>query len=58
MIVSVILKLKQGLCLVRIDLGPGRRSEKMADGVPDLAAGAVLASSDEMPEGSEQVLSH
>ena len=54
----MILELKQGLCLVRIDLGPGRRSEKMADGVPDLAAGAVLASSDEMPEGSEQVLSH
>ena len=31
---------------------------KMAEGVPDLAAGAVLASSDEMPEGSEKVLSH
>ena len=25
--------------------------------VPDLAAGAVLASSDEMPEGSEKVFS-
>jgi len=27
----------------------------MGDKVPDLAAGAVLASSDEMPEGSEKV---
>ena len=29
----------------------------LTNGVPDLAAGAVLAASDEMPEGSEQVCS-